>query len=115
MAKKTEKPKPAPRSTLAAAKDAVVAVAEKVGDAVSHAADAANEHVVKPVAEALGITKPKKKRFVRERPQKKTKATAALVAPRSTKAAGKMMTKGIVAAPKDETQIGPKSKSRSKP
>ena len=115
MAKKTEKPKPAPKSTLAAAKDAVATVAEKVAGAASHAAGAANDHVVKPVAEALGSTKPKKKRFVRERAGKKPTAKPAPVAPRSTKAAGKLMTKGIVAAPKEETQIGPKSRSRARP
>ena len=115
MAKKTEKTKTERKGTLAAAKDVVVTVAEKVADVVSDAADVANEHVVRPVAEALGVTKPKKKRFVREKVEMKPKSKPVPVPKRSTKAAGKMMTKGLAAAPKEETQIGPRSKSRARP
>ena len=97
-------------SALGKAKEAVAQAAGKVANAVSHAAEAVNEHVVHPVAEAVGLVKPPKKRFVREKKEKKTPATTGALPPRSTKAAAKLMTKGLSVPPKEE-KPGPRPKA----
>jgi len=120
MAKKTlsreAKKMAAETTTFAAAKSVVVKVAEKVVKVVEKAAEAAQEHVVTPVAEAVGIVKkPKKPVFVREKKVKKPEVKLAPLPPRSTKPAGKMMSKNLTLLPKDELQPGPKSKKTVKP
>ncbi|MDB5306567.1 MAG: hypothetical protein JWO38_769, partial [Gemmataceae bacterium] len=65
--------------------------AEKVAEVVTHAAEAAQEHVIKPVADAVGITKRKKARFVRQKTEKKPRVKATPLAPKSKTAAGMMM------------------------
>lgn len=113
MAKKApaKKPVEAP-STLSKAKTVVVHAAERVADAVSVAAHAAKEHVVTPVAEAVGIVKKKKTRPVR--PKKQEPTVPVPLPPRSTKATGKMMSKNIVQPPKDESKSVTKSKTKPK-
>ena len=115
MAKKAPK-KPVepvePPSTIAKAKTVVAKAAERVADAVSVAAHAAKDHVVTPVAEAVGIVKKKKTRPVR--PKKQTPTVPVPLPARSTKAAGKMMSKNIVQAPKDTSKSQTKSKTKPK-
>jgi hypothetical protein len=102
MAKQPKKEAVKPETTaMGKAKEAVAQAAGKVASAVSHAAEAVNEHVVHPVAEAVGIVKPPKKRFVREKKQKKTPSTTSALTPRSTKATAKLMTKGLAVPPKE--------------
>ena len=81
--------------------------AGKVAAAVTKAAGAVQEHVLQPVAEAVGIAKkkPEKKprvRFVREKKEKRAEAKPAPLA-RSTSMAGKMMSKNVKPIPKDDT------------
>ena len=66
---------------------------------VSDAAGMAKEHVVEPVPV---VKKPKKSRFVREKKEKKPRTMAIPLPPRSTKAAGKMMSKNVRIAPRKE-------------
>ena len=110
MAKKKKPdaaPEPAPKGTLATAKDAAVKAAGKVVAAVTRVAEAAQEHVVRPVVEAV-TKKPKKARFVRETKAKKPAPPAAPLPPRSTKAAGKLMSKNLTVPPKEDLPAGQK-------
>lgn len=98
-----------PKGPVSAAANKVAKVAEKVKEVVSHAAHAVQEHVVQPVAEAVGIVKKRKKtRFVREKKEKQPRAKATPLPARSTKRTGKMMSKNIRQAPKEETGSAPK-------
>lgn len=109
-----EAKKPAPeKSTLPKAKTAVVHAAEKVADVVSQVAGAAKSHVVTPVAEAVGIVKKKKSRPARAK--KLPPTTPVPLPPRSTTAAGKMMSKNLSLPPKEKPTRGAKAKSKSKP
>ena len=96
------------KSTLAKAKTAVVHAAEKVVDVVSQVAGAAKTHV----AEAAGIVKKKKSRPARA--EKLPPATPVPLPPRSTTAAGKMMSKNLSLPPKEKPTRGAKAKSKSK-
>jgi hypothetical protein len=105
------------KGTLATAKDAVVKAADTVAEVVTQAAATVKERIVKPVVAA--VKKPKKARFVREQAAKKPRAEDAPLPPRSTTAAGKMMSKKVTlppkevrsARPKDERATGPKPKA----
>src|SRR5213082_1035883 len=87
-----------PASTVAAVKNAVVKAAATVAEVVE-------KHVVRPVAKAVRPKKAKKARFVREKKEKQeVKATAQT--PRSKTASGKMMTKNLAEAPREEPVPG---------
>ena len=86
-------------------------------DTAARAAEqaAAEEAAGKRRAEkAAARKKPKKARFVREQTEKKPRAKAPAAPVRSTTAAGKMMSKNLKEAPKDEatSRTGPKSEPR---
>ena len=100
------------KSTLAAAKTAVTKVAKKVSGVVTQAASAVREHVVQPVAEAVGVAKkPKKPRYVRERKETKPQVPPTALPPRSTKATAKLLTKNLTLPPKEERASGTKPKA----
>lgn len=101
------------KSTLGAAKSAVVKGAEKVAEVVTTAAESVQEHVIQPVAEAIGISKkPKRARFVRAKQEKKTPTKATKLPPRSTKASGKLMTKNVKQAPRETPSTSPQRHSK---
>ena len=90
MAKKTTAKEPGEPTPAARAKKAVAGAAGAVADALTTATEAVRERVVRPVAEAVGLSKPKK-----------GKTTA-----------GKMMSKKVAATPaKDGKTKGPAAKS----
>lgn len=108
--KKAETKKVEPKSPPA--KSAVAKAAEKIVEVVSHAAEAVNDHVIQPVAEAVGIVKKvKKPRFVREKKEKAKPQINAPLPERSKKVGGKMMTKNVTQTPKEET-AGPMRKTK---
>ena len=116
MAKKTtDKPAPtsakkpaAEKGTLAKARSAIVSAAGVVADAVGDAAEAAQDRVLTPVAEAVGLVKKKPAR--KKAPAKPTPPPA-----RGKTAAGKLMSKNVPAAPKAAPKGGHQAKSKSKP
>jgi hypothetical protein len=95
-----------------AARTAVAAeakAAEAAAAEAAAAAAAARKRAAEPVAKAVRPKKPKKARFVREAKEKQPRAKAATPTPRSTKAAGKLMTKNLHEAPKDAPDPDPRS------
>lgn len=114
MAKKAKKEpvKPEePKTTLAAAKSVVVKAADAVAKAVTKAAETVKEHIVEPVVEAVQKPKkPKRVRYVREKKEKAPKASAPALPKPSKKVASKLMTKGLVAPPKDDRKGAQKPK-----
>jgi hypothetical protein len=100
---------PSGTGALSRAKKAVVKAAGKVGAAVYRAADAAQEHVVTPVAKAVGLAEtPKKARFVREKKAAGTpRAASPALPPRSKTAAGRLMSKNLKLPPKGRPAAGP--------
>ena len=106
---KAAKKPAAEKGTLAKARAAIVSAAGVVADAVGEAAGAAQDRVLTPVAEAVGL--------VKKKPARK-KAPAAKPVPlpsRSKTATGKMMSKHVPAAPKAAPKGGHQAKSKSKP
>jgi hypothetical protein len=97
-------------STVGKAKDTVVKTIEKVADPLPEIPEPPQEDIAPPQAEAT--KKPKKARFVREKKEKKAPANPAPLPPRSRTAAGKMMSKNVIAAPKEETESGPGPRSK---
>ena len=86
-AEKKDAKAPAEKSVLAKA-------AGKVAEVVSKGAVAVQDHVLQPVAEAVGIVKKKQPRVVRQKKSAMPPARSAPLA-RSTSAAGKMMSKNV--------------------
>ena len=120
MAKKlpaaTTKKPAVEKSTLSKAKAVVVHAAESVAGAVSDVADAANAHIVKPVAEAVGIVKKKKAPPAPAKAKVKAKPAAKIPLPAPSKTtAGKMMSKNVPAPAKKDSKVAPKPKSKTKP
>ena len=112
--KKDAKPEPsataAPKGTIAKAKSATAKAAGTVAKAVASAVEAVEERVVKPVAKAVGAgptPKPKKARYVRPAQGPKPDVAPAALPARSTKASGKMMSKGMALPPKDKPAGNP--------
>jgi hypothetical protein len=97
-------------STVGKAKDTVVKTIAKVTEVVPEPAPAPPEVIAPPPAEAT--KKPKKARFVREKKEKTVPANPVPLPPRSRTAAGKMMSKNVIAAPKEETEPGPGPRSK---
>jgi hypothetical protein len=95
-------------SSHSKAKTAVV----KAGEKVVEVPKATEEHVVTPGAETVENVKKKRPRFVREKKEQKTQTEATQLTPRSTTLAGKMMSKNIFPLPKDETDLGAKTKRK---
>jgi hypothetical protein len=95
-------------SSLSKAKTAGVKTAETVVEVPK----VTKENVVTPDAEAVEIVKKKRPRFVREKKEEKTQTEATQLSPRSTTLAGKMMSKNILPLPKEETDLGPKTKRK---
>jgi len=77
----------------------------KIKEVVPEPVKVPEEEIAPPVAEAP--KKPKKARFVREKKEKRPPAKPVSLPPRSRTAAGKMMSKNVIAAPKEETESGP--------
>jgi hypothetical protein len=67
----------------------------------------APKQVAKPVPNVAGPNRAKKARFVREKKERLTPVKAAELPARSTKSAGKMMTRNVKAEPKEEPAAGP--------
>ena len=113
MAKKPAKKSPmkAEESTFAKAKGAVVHAAEKVAVVVTHAAESIKDHVVTPVAQAVGLVKKKKPRYIRKKKEKKEPKPPKATTPFKPTAAGKIMSKNVKAAPMKAKQGGIKSKN----
>jgi len=85
--------KPAGKSTLSKAKTAVVHAAEKVADGVSHMAGSVKDHVINPVAEAVGLKKRKPAAKKAKKPATKTAAPAASSKKPAANVASKKVTK----------------------
>jgi hypothetical protein len=111
-AKATESAAPATDSTLSTVQKAVVKAAGTVASAVTQVADTARAHVVTPVAEAVGLVEKKKARPARPKKKSSPAAKAAPLPPRSTTAAGKLISKNLKAAPKEGPPSGPTTVSQ---
>ena len=107
----------AAKSALETAVDATGEAADPVADVVTLAADEVKDPAVEPVV--ARVRKPKRARFVREQTANKPRTKDAPLPPRSTTAAGKMMSKNVTlplkdvrsSGPKDERATGPKPKA----
>jgi hypothetical protein len=99
--------------TLETAKAAVVEAADPVADVATQAAEEVKEQVVEPVVAT--VRKPKKARFVREQTAKKPRTEDAPLPPRSTTAAGKMMSTNVTLPPKEMRSSGPKNERTTGP
>lgn len=100
---------------VATGKKVAVTAVEVVVEAVTTAAEAVQEHVITPAAEAVGVVKTKKARFVRERAEKKPQGDAPALPVRSTKAGGKLMSKNLAVKPKDVRTGKPEGGHTGKP
>jgi hypothetical protein len=102
MAKKTKTESVLSRETRTQAN--APAPAKPAPEAVVEAT--APKQVAKPVPKVAGPKRAKKARFVREKKEQQTPVKTAGLPARSTKAAGKMMTRNVKAEPKAEQAAG---------
>ncbi len=109
---KSPKKPAAEKSTLAKARSAIASAAGVVADAVGDAAEAAQEHVLTPVAEAVGLVK---KKPARKKAPARPVAMPTPLPVRDKTAAGKLMSKNLSAAPKAAPKGGHQAKSKSEP
>ena len=93
---------PVDRGPLSKAKAAVVHAAEQVADAAVQVAEAARDHVVTPVAEAVGNVEKKSAKKSRVQRTKISVVPPKPLPPRSRTVAGKMMSKNLVLPPKEK-------------
>jgi hypothetical protein len=102
----------AAKGALETAADAVVETADPVADVVTRADEEVKEQVEPVVARGR---KPKRARFVREQTTNKPRTNGAPLPPRSTTAAGKMMSKNVTLPPKEVRSSGPKDERATGP